>query len=602
MTSQINDTALVGPADRAWWKSATVYQVYPASFCDHAASGYGTLLGILSKVDYLQSLGVDIVWLSPIYESPQEDMGYDISDYRKIDKRYGSLEDWAKLLEALHERGMKLVMDLVVNHTSDQHVWFKESRSSRDNPKRDWYIWRPARYNEKNERIPPNNWKGTFGQESAWEYDETTDEYYLHLFLTEQPDLNWENPEVRTAIYDMMHWWLKKGADGFRMDVINFIAKAPGLPDAPVVQPDREYQGFGSMSINRPEVHEWLKEMNREVLSHYDCFAVGECPGDEAVAAYAPYSVRENEELQMVFHFHHQSFDRAAGGFARAHKPDWKLSDLKKIFNTWQVEMAQESGWNSNYLENHDQPRIVSRMASDHPEDRARCAKLLALFHCSLGGTIYVYQGQELGMINVPRDWDISEYKDIETIRNFQAEVRYRQKKTGQDNPDISDLLEHNRMTARDNGRTPMQWDSSLHAGFTKGEPWMRIHDDYREGWNAAAQTKDSESVWSFWQKTLCFRKSHEAMIYGDFVPLDEANEDTYSYIREDRQIGEKLLIVLNLARGDNGRGARSVVVLPRDLNVSDSKLLISNIDGTESQRIVGDIELAPWEGRIYAL
>ncbi|WVQ69633.1 uncharacterized protein L199_007853 [Kwoniella botswanensis] len=601
MISPVNDEWLVESGDKAWWKSATVYQVYPASFCDHAANGHGTLLGILSKVDYLQSLGVDIVWLSPIYESPQADMGYDISNYRQIDKRYGSLEEWDRLLAALHQRGMKLVMDLVVNHTSDQHAWFKESRSSRNNPKRDWYIWRPARYNEKNERIPPNNWKATFGQDSAWEYDETTDEYYLHLFLKEQPDLNWENPKVRAEIYDMMHWWLRRGADGFRMDVINFIAKAPGLPDAPVTQPDREYQPFGSMSINQLEVHTWLKEMNRKVLSQYDCFAVGECPGDEGVAAYAPYSISNNKELQMVFHFHHQSFDRAAGGFARAHKSDWKLSELKKIFNTWQVEMSQAGGWNSNYLENHDQPRIVSRMASDHPADRARCAKLLSLFHCSLGGTLYIYQGQELGMINVPRDWNIAEYKDVETIHNFEAEVEHRKAKSGQTNPDISDLLEHNRMTARDNGRTPMQWDSSLNAGFSKGDPWMRIHDDYHDGWNAAAQTKDQHSVWSFWQKVLRLRKEYDAMIYGKFIPLDEPNEETYSYIREDPKVGQKLLVVLNLSRTGNNRGTPSTVVLPPGLDTSNSKLLISNVGSSEG-RIEGDIHLAPWEGRIYLL
>ncbi|OCF39721.1 alpha-glucosidase [Kwoniella heveanensis CBS 569] len=602
MTSQANDLKPTAAADKAWWKSATVYQVYPASFCDHGANGHGTLLGILSKVDYLQSLGVDILWLSPIYESPQADMGYDIADYRQIDPRYGSLDDWDRLLAALHERGMKLVMDLVVNHTSDQHAWFKESRSSRDNPKRDWYIWRPARYNEKNERIPPNNWKATFGQGSAWEYDEATDEYYLHLFLKEQPDLNWENPKVRAEIYDMMHWWLKRGADGFRMDVINFIAKAPGLPDAPVVNPDRVYQPFGTMSINRPEVHRWLKEMNREVLSKYDCFAVGECPGDETVAAYAPYSVRANMELQMVFHFHHQSFDRANGGFARAHKPDWKLSELKRIFNTWQVEMAEAGGWNSNYLENHDQPRIVSRMASDHPLDRERCAKLLALFHCSLSGTIYVYQGQELGMINVPRDWDIAEYKDVETIHNFEAEVEHRRVLSGQANPDISDLLEHNRMTARDNGRTPMQWDSTLNAGFSKGEPWMRIHDNYREGWNAAQQMKDPKSTWSFWQRTLRLRKENDAMIYGRFIPLDESNEETYAYIREDLEHGQKLLVVLNLARGGDQRGVTSTVVIPSEIDTTRSKLLISNVEESVDGRIYGEISLAPWEGRIYSL
>ncbi|EAL17183.1 hypothetical protein CNBN0120 [Cryptococcus deneoformans B-3501A] len=596
MIPPLDDSSLVKAADKAWWKSATVYQVYPASFCDHADAGHGTLLGILTKVDYLQSLGVDIVWLSPIYESPQADMGYDISNYRQIDKRYGSLEDWDRLLAALHQRGMKLVMDLVVNHTSDQHPWFKESRSSRDNPKRDWYIWRPPRYNEKNERIPPNNWKGTFGQGSAWEFDETTNEYYLHLFLKEQPDLNWENPQVRAEVYDLMHWWLKRGADGFRMDVINFIAKAPGLPDAPVIDPGRTYQSFGMMSINRPEVHGWLKEMNRAVLSHYDCFAVGECPGDEAVVSYAPYSVPHNKELQMVFHFHHQSFDRAAGGLGRVHNPDWKLSELKRVFNTWQIEMAREGVL-----------RITTSLGSSPG------------WHLTILRTGH---GQELGMINVPRGWGLVEYKDVETIQNSEAEVQHRQVMCGHANPDISDLLESNRITARDNGRTPMQWDSSLNAGFSKGEPWMRIHDDYREGWNAAAQVNDPDSAWSFWKQMLRLRKKYDAMIYGkhkpspfdsegtinhpatqgDFIALDESNEETYAYIREHPPSGQKLLVVLNLSRGNDGRGAPSTFVLPSGLDTSGSKLLISNGEVQEGQRIEGNILLGPWEGRIYLL
>ncbi|ORY32235.1 glycoside hydrolase superfamily [Naematelia encephala] len=589
------------PSDRAWWKDSTVYQIYPASFCDHAANGHGTLKGILSKITYLHTLGVDIVWLSPIYESPQADMGYDISNYQDLHKPYGTLEDWDEILKAAHAKGMKLVMDLVVNHSSDQHPWFKESRSSKANPKRNWYIWHDGKLNEKGERVPPNNWKACFGDVSAWEWDEATQQYYLHLFLKEQPDLNWENPELRHAVYDMMHWWLKKGIDGFRMDVINFISKVPGFPDAPV-QNDRLYQDFGAMSINGPRVHEWLQEMNREVLSKFDCFAVGETPGPDAVDVFSPYSNPTNKELQMVFHFHHQSVDRIGGQLgSRQYDPKWKLSGFKEVFNTFQVEMEKQGGWNSNYLENHDQPRTISRFCSDHPEDRAKSAKLISMFQSSLGGTLFMYQGQEIGLCNVPRDWPEEEYIDVESIANLQSEREYRRRKTGEQNPDMSDMLKSLRQTARDNGRTPMQWDSSEYAGFSKAKPWMRVHDDYADGWNVAAQMKDPNSPWSFWQKMLKLRKDFPALVYGKFIPLDEKNEDTYAYIRDDSTISQILLIVLNFARGD-GRGATSTFVVPKEVDVSNAKLIISNGQAKQGSAIDGEIQLSPWEGRIYVL
>nr|WVH01974.1 hydrolase [Naematelia aurantialba] len=589
------------PSDRAWWKDSTVYQIYPASFCDHDANGHGTLKGILSKIPYLQELGVDIVWLSPIYESPQADMGYDISNYQDLHRPYGTLEDWDQVLKAAHERGMKLVMDLVVNHSSDQHPWFKESRSSKTNPKRNWYIWHDGKINEKGERVPPNNWKACFGAGSAWEWDEETQQYYLHLFLKEQPDLNWENPEVRHAVYDMMHWWLKKGIDGFRMDVINFISKVPGFPDAPV-RDDRTYQEFADMSINGPKVHEWLKEMNREVLSKYDCFAVGECPGQEAVDVFSPYSKQANKELQMVFHFHHQSLDRVGGNLgSRQYDPEWKLSGFKEVFNHWQTEMETQGGWNSNYLENHDQPRTISRFCSDHPQDRAKSAKLLSMFQCSLGGTLFMYQGQEIGMCNVPRDWPEEEYLDVESIANLAGEREYRRKKTGEQNPDMSDMLKSLRQTARDNGRTPIQWDSSVYAGFSKAKPWMRVHDDFADGWNVAAQRKDPDSPLSFWQRMLKLRKQYPALVYGKFIPLDKKNEATYAYIRDDPTISQRLLVILNFARG-NGRGAASTFEVPTDVDVSKAKLIITNGDAKEGSGINGNIELTPWEGRVYLL
>ncbi|KAL7424802.1 hypothetical protein Q5752_000486 [Cryptotrichosporon argae] len=588
------------PSDRAWWKEATVYQIYPASFADHAANGHGTLRGVLARIPYLHDLGVDVVWFSPIYASPQADMGYDISDYRAIDARYGSLEDWDAVRDACHERRMKVVMDLVVNHTSDQHAWFTESRSSRTNPKRDWYIWRDGTVDASGVRHPPNNWNSSFGAGPTWTYDEHTDQWYLHLFLKEQPDLNWENAEVRAAVWDTMRWWLDRGADGFRMDVINYISKVPGLPDAPVTVPGRECQPFGPLSINGPKVHDWLKEMNREVLCRYDCFAVGETPGNDAVEVYAQYSRPESRELQMVFHFHHFGFDRKQGAYGRREDENWKLTEMKKVFNMWQVDMERAGGWNSNYLENHDQPRTITRLASDHPADRARSAKLLAMFHSSLGGTQFVYQGQEIGLCNVPRNWPEDEYKDVATIQYLEGERVYRRQTTGEADPDMSDCLRGIRRTARDNGRTPMQWDETEYAGFSKAKPWMRVHDDYADGWNAKAQMADPDSVWRFWQRMLRLRKEYDTLIYGSFIPLDEANEESYAWGRTDKLTGQALLVVLNFARGD-GRGKNTVFHVPADIDVDAARLLITNGAAKEGSSAPRAIDLEPWEGRILS-
>ncbi|ORY35315.1 putative hydrolase [Naematelia encephala] len=590
-------------ADPAWWKEATVYQVYPASFADHAANGHGTLKGILHRVPYLKELGVDIVWLSPCYESPQADMGYDISNYQKIDPQYGTLQDWDDIRDACHERGMKLVMDLVVNHTSDQHEWFKQSRSSRSNPKRDWYIWHTGKINENGERIPPNNWKSSFGAGSAWEWDEITQEFYLHLFLKEQPDLNWENEEVREAVYGMMKWWLERGTDGFRMDVINYISKAAGFPDAPITVPGRLYQSFGSLSVNRPKVHDFLKEMNRRVISPYDCFCVGECPGTEAPDLFASYSKPANKELQMVFHFHHQGFDRISRSWGRSWNPDWSLSKMKKIFNTWNVEIPKEGGWNSNYIENHDQSRIISRLASDHPSNRSKSAKLCCMFHATLTGTIFVYQGQEIGMVNVPVDWDEREYKDIEAVQNLQGEREYLESQGGVMGKNaIKGVLKSLRMTARDNARTPMQWDDKLNAGFSQATPWMRVHDDFKT-WNVKTQMADPNSPWTFWKRMLEIRKHHPAMVYGEFIPLDPESEKNYSYIRYHSETNQRILVVLNFAKGTDGLG-EDITFDPVTVGVdmTSAKLLISNGEEKEGSGVQGTMTLSSWEGRVYLL
>ncbi|CCO34855.1 hypothetical protein BN14_08964 [Rhizoctonia solani AG-1 IB] len=417
------------------FKSYCVYQIYPSSFADANGDGIGDLAGIESKLEYIKRLGADVVWLSPIYRSPQKDMGYDISDYQDIDPRYGTLEDWDSLLKKTHELGMRLVMDLVVNHTSDQHEWFKESRSSKSNPKRDWYIWRPPKFDAEGNRKPPNNWASLFGG-SAWEWDETTQEYYLHLFVVEQPDLNWENPEVRQAIWKLMRWWMERGCDGFRMDVINMISKVPGLPDGPVTQPDRDYQPGYQYYCNGPRVHEYLQEMYREVLSRYpNYFTVGESPLTHDPRDLLPYVLPERKELQMMFQFELADIDGT-------HNPliprNPSLLDIKSVINKWQAFMFNHGGWNSLYMENHDQARSVSRLlgfgvSTDkktfnfdlYDEDLKKFwnvgAKLLAILHTTQGGTVFIYQGEEIGATNVPRGWSLEEYKDVATI-NFYRE------------------------------------------------------------------------------------------------------------------------------------------------------------------------------------
>ena len=394
---------------KQWWKESVVYQIYPRSFFDSNGDGIGDLRGIIHKLDYLKKLGVDVVWLSPVYKSPNDDNGYDISDYQDIMPEFGSLADWQEMLEGMHRRGIKLVMDLVVNHTSDEHAWFVESRKSKDNPYRDYYIWRPGVNGHE-----PNNWRSRFSG-SAWQYDPATGEYYLHVFSKKQPDLNWENPKVRQEVYAMMHWWLKKGVDGFRMDVINMLSKVPGLPDAPVLLPGR-YQNAGMYYVNGPRLLEYLSEMKQEVLSHYDILTVGETPGVTTQNAIA-ITNQDHGFLNMLFQFEHMGIDadpRAAS--ARHSLVPWKLADLKRIMTRWQVDLEGQ-GWNSNYLDNHDQPRQVSRFGNDG-RYRVESAKLLGTFLHMLQGTPYIYQGEEIGMTNVAYP-SINDYHDIQTVNMY---------------------------------------------------------------------------------------------------------------------------------------------------------------------------------------
>ncbi len=532
MSEQTDQTS----RDREWWKAAVVYQIYPRSFADSDGDGIGDLRGILGRLDYLQHLGVDVVWLSPVYSSPQDDNGYDISDYQAIDPTFGTLEDLDALIAGLHERGIKLVMDLVVNHTSDEHPWFVESRSSRDNPKRDWYWWRPARpgHEPGTPGAEPTNWESFFS-EPAWELDPATGDYYLHLFSRKQPDLNWENPEVRHAVYDMMRWWLDRGVDGFRMDVINLISKAVhpdgSLPDGRSI-PGTALGDGSQFYSNGPRVHEFLQEMHREVLAGRHLITVGETPGvtiDDAVL----YTDPERGEVDMVFTFEHMGLDVGRTGSKWDVAP-LRLTDLKANLTLWQEGLAR-TGWNSLYWNNHDQPRAVSRFGDDGRHRVASAKTLLTVLHL-LRGTPYVYQGEELGMTNAPFT-TVEEYEDIESL-NWARAAREQGLGTGQ----ITHALA---LKSRDHARTPMQWDESTHAGFTSGTPWLPVSPNHTEI-NAAAALANPDSVLHHLRRLVELRHTRDVVVHGDYHLLLPADAQVYAYTRT---LGHQtLLVVANMS------------------------------------------------------
>lgn len=557
--------------ERKWWKEAVVYQIYPRSFKDSNGDGVGDLRGIISKLDYLKELGIDVVWLSPVYKSPNDDNGYDISDYRAIMDEFGTMADWEEMIEEMHKRGIKLVMDLVVNHTSDEHPWFIESRKSKDNPYREYYIWRPRKDGRE-----PNNWESHFSG-SAWEYDETTGEYYLHLFSKKQPDLNWENPRVRQEVYDMMKFWLDKGVDGFRMDVINMISKVPGLPDGEA-QPGKKYAWGGRYFMNGPRVHEFLQEMHREVLSKYDVMTVGETPGVTPAEGIL-YTAPERKELNMVFQFEHVDLDSGAGGKWDIHP--WTLADLKKTMTKWQKEL-EGKGWNSLYLNNHDQPRAVSRFGDDGTY-RVESAKMLATFLHMMQGTPYIYQGEELGMTNV-RFPSIDDYRDIETLNMYKERM--------ENGEDPQAILEKIYYKGRDNARTPMQWDDSEHAGFTTGTPWIQVNPNYKEI-NAKAAMEDPNSVFHYYKKLIQLRKAHDVIVYGAYELILEDDPLIYAYTRT---LGKETLVVIT-----NFSSETPVFRLPNEITYSTKQLLISNYDVDEREEL-HEIQLRPWEARVYKL
>lgn len=496
---------------KAWWKEAVIYQIYPRSFADSNGDGIGDLNGITAHLDYLETLGIDVIWLSPVYKSPNDDNGYDISDYRDIMEDFGTMEDFDRLLAEAHRHHIRIVMDLVVNHTSDEHAWFIESRSSRENPHRDYYIWK-----EPKDGKEPNNWGACFGG-SAWELDEHTGMYYLHCFSRKQPDLNWENPKVRDEVFDMMNWWCEKGIDGFRMDVISMISKDPSFPDGPVE--DGLYGSLAPYVCNGPHVHEYLQEMNRRVLSHYDLLTVGEAAG-VTIEEAQKYANNDGTELGMVFQFEHVDLIRGPIGKWSDQKP--KLRDFRRVMNKWQYELEGKA-WNSLFLDNHDQPRVVSRFANDSEQYRVVSAKMIATCLHMLKGTPYVYQGEELGMTNAYFD-RLEDYRDIESINAFHQYV---------DSGLVTaeDMMRYLKEISRDNARTPMQWDDSRNAGFTTGTPWINVNPNYPKI-NAQAAVADPDSVFHYYQELIRLRHTLPVIVYGKFEGLLEDSETIYAYRR----------------------------------------------------------------------
>ena len=548
--------------EKKWWKESVVYQIYPKSFKDSNGDGVGDIRGIIQKLDYLKELGVNVLWISPMLESPQDDNGYDISDYHRIYEEYGTMEDYEELLCEAHKRSIRILMDLVVNHTSDEHNWFIESRKSKDNPYRDYYIWKdPVNGKE------PNNWGGAFGG-SAWEYDPQTQMYYLHLFSKKQPDLNWENEKVRQEVYDMMKFWCEKGIDGFRMDVISMISKDQRFPDGEMN--NGLYGDFGPYCVHGPRVHEFLQEMNQKVLSKYDIMTVGETAG-VTIEEAQKYAGDDRNELNMVFQFEH--VESGCGDYGKWTTAKYDFKEFKNIMIKWQEEL-QGKAWNSLFLGNHDQPRSVSRFGNDNPVYRETSAKMLATCIHMMQGTPYVYQGEELGMTNIYFD-KLEDYRDIESINYFKEFTE-----SGLMTPEH--MMKCLMLRSRDNARTPMQWDDSKQAGFTEGEPWIKVNPNYKKI-NAAQQLEDPDSVFHYYQKLIRLRKEKDIIVYGEFEPLYREDEQIFAYTRKQDQ--EKLLTVCNFS------DKNAEVEVPEEFK--GAECLITNLGRKEFER---KIVLNPYE------
>jgi oligo-1,6-glucosidase len=557
--------------NKNWWKESVVYQVYPRSFKDSDGDGIGDLRGIIQKLDYLVELGIDVLWLSPVFESPNDDNGYDISNYKGIMKEFGSMEDFDLLLKESHNRKIKIMMDLVINHSSDEHKWFIESIKSKTNKYRDYYIWRDGK-----DGLPPNNWGGCFGG-SVWEFEPQTQMYYMHSFSKKQPDLNWKNETLRSEIFGMMKWWLDKGIDGFRMDVINMIGKDQNYPNA-IACGTNVLADPSEFTKNHPIVHDYLKEMNREVLSKYDTITVGETPGVTPAQAIE-YVGTDRNELNMVFQFEHM--DIGDGPSGKWGTTIFDLSEFKEIMSKWQVEL-EGKGWNSLYLNNHDQPRMVSRFGNDN-EYRTQSAKMLATYLHMLKGTPYIYQGEEIGMTNVKFN-SINDYKDIETL-NAYKELTESGKKS---HDEVMDCIYKR---GRDNARTPFQWNDSENAGFTDGSPWIKVNPNY-DYINVKTQLEDENSILNYYKKLITLRKNNGIIVHGEYTLILKDNKDIYAYTRKLED--ETLLVICNFHENS------AEFSLPSNIRYNHSELLISNYN--IELGLIDKIKLKPYEARVYLL
>jgi len=572
--------------NRKWWKEAVVYQIYPRSFMDSNNDGIGDIKGITSKLDYLKTLGVDVVWLSPVYESPNDDNGYDISDYCAIMKEFGTMDDWQEMVDEMHKRGIKLVMDLVLNHTSDEHEWFVKSRQSKDkeaNPYRDYYIWRPPKENGS----APSNWISFFSG-SAWQYDDLTGEYYLHLFSKKQPDLNWENPRVREEIHNMIKFWLSRGVDGFRMDVINVISKVPDFPDAQVVNPEEEYHWAGEHFFNGPKFEHYLRDLKEQVLDHHDVFTVGETP-DVTPEHGQRFTCEHNGVLNMLFQFELMVVDSQPGKTKWYHQP-WELSRIKDVMTRWQVGL--HSGWNSLYLENHDQPRSLSRFGNDSPAFRVLSGKMLATWLHMMRGTPYIYQGQEIGMTNVPFKC-IDEYRDLESLNYYNAE-----KQRGVLTE--AEILRRMAPMSRDNARTPMQWNDHTNAGFSHAQPWIKVNPNYQEI-NTEKALSNPNSLFYHYQKLIKMRKEQLVMVYGDYQLIADDHPQAYSFLRT---LGNEQLLVIANFTDENATFSLSQKDQEKLLPFTNCEVLISVHDEATASKdsVTEPMELPPYEARVYKL
>ncbi|WP_377887258.1 alpha-glucosidase [Alkalihalobacillus sp. R86527] len=550
--------------NRIWWKEAVGYQIYPRSFQDSNGDGIGDLQGIIQRLDYIKELGVDVIWICPMYKSPNDDNGYDISDYQDIMEDFGTMEDFDCLLREVHDRGMKLIIDLVLNHTSDEHKWFVESRSSKEDPKRDWYIWRDGK-----EGHEPNNWESIFGG-SAWQYDEKTDQYYLHVFSTKQPDLNWENSDVRDALYDTVNWWLDKGIDGFRIDAISHIKKRPGLPDMPNPKNDKYVSSF-DMHMNQNGIQPFLEEFKNKTYANYNVMTVGEANG-VSIEEADKWVGKEQGKMDMIFQFEH------LGLWDAENNTELDIVALKRVLTRWQKGLEGD-GWNALFVENHDKPRVVSTWGNDE-EFWKESATAMGAMYFLMQGTPFIYQGQEIGMTNV-------QFPSIEDYDDIADKNRYRiQREAGVSHEDIMKIIW---ASSRDNSRTPMQWNRDSNAGFTTGTPWMKVNPNYHEI-NVANQEQDKDSVLSFYKEMISLKKDHPVFTYGTYNLILEDHNQIYAYTRTTND--EKIVVITNLST--------EPATFHFEFNLKDEKLLLHNypVEKSEKEPLI----LKPYEARVYRI